>query len=92
MVGNGKGAKNGVLFKTASSLEESGKVAFVVLDKTGTLTKGSPMVTDIVPREGVDEETLLGLAISLEASSEHPLAKAIVERGQNVSPGGQCAE
>jgi Cu2+-exporting ATPase len=85
MVGNGKGAKNGVLFKTASSLEESGKVAFVVLDKTGTLTKGSPMVTDIVPREGVDEETLLGLAISLEASSEHPLAKAIVERGQNVS-------
>ena len=85
MVGSGKGAKNGVLFKSAAALEETGKVAFAVLDKTGTLTKGSPVVTDIVPIGGADETALLGVAASIEALSEHPLAKAIVERGRNVS-------
>ena len=85
MVGSGKGAKNGVLFKSAAALEETGKVAFAVLDKTGTLTKGSPVVTDIVPIGVADEATLLGVAASMEALSEHPLAKAIVERGRNVS-------
>ena len=85
MVGSGKGAKNGVLFKSAAALEETGKVAFAVLDKTGTLTKGSPVVTDIVPIGGADEATLLGVAASIEALSEHPLAKAIVEKGRNVS-------
>ena len=85
MVGSGKGAKNGVLFKSAAALEETGKVAFAVLDKTGTLTKGSPVVTDIVPIGVADEATLLGVAASIEALSEHPLAKAIVERGRNVS-------
>ena len=85
MVGSGKGAKNGVLFKSAAALEETGKVAFAVLDKTGTLTKGSPVVTDIVPIGVADEAALLGVAASVEALSEHPLAKAIVERGRNVS-------
>ena len=85
MVGSGKGAKNGVLFKSAAALEETGKVAFAVLDKTGTLTKGSPVVTDIVPIGVADEATLLGVAASIEALSEHPLAEAIVEKGRNVS-------
>ena len=85
MVGSGKGAKNGVLFKSAAALEETGKVAFAVLDKTGTLTKGSPVVTDIAPIGVADEATLLGVAASIEALSEHPLAKAIVEKGRNVS-------
>ena len=79
MVGNGMGAKNGILFKTAVSLEETGKVQIVALDKTGTITAGEPVVTDMVPAEGVAEESLLALAASLEKRSEHPLAKAILK-------------
>ena len=79
MVGNGMGAKNGILFKTAVSLEETGKVQIVALDKTGTITNGEPVVTDMVPAEGVAEESLLTLAASLEKRSEHPLAKAILK-------------
>ena len=79
MVGNGMGAKNGILFKTAVSLEETGKVQIVALDKTGTITSGEPVVTDMVPAEGVAEESLLALAASLEKRSEHPLAKAILK-------------
>mgnify|MGYP002557170893 FL=1 len=78
MVGNGMGARNGILFKTAASLEETGKTEIVVLDKTGTITKGEPRVTDILPAEGVPEECLLTLAYSLEKNSEHPLAGAVV--------------
>ena len=77
MVGNGMGARNGILFKTASSLEETGKTEIVVLDKTGTITKGEPKVTDLLPAEGVTEERLLTLAYSLEKNSEHPLAGAV---------------
>ena len=83
MVGNGLGAKNGILFKTAVSLEETGKVQIVALDKTGTITNGTPKVTDIVPAEGISESELLSLAFALEAKSEHPLAKAIVEEGKS---------
>ena len=79
MVGNGMGAKNGILFKTAVSLEETGKVQIVALDKTCTITNGEPVVTDMVPAEGVTEESLLALAASLEKRSEHPLAKAILK-------------
>ena len=79
MVGNGMGAKNGILFKTAVSLEETGKVQIVALDKTGTITNGEPVVTDMVPADGVTKEELLGLAASLEKRSEHPLAKAILK-------------
>ncbi len=78
MVGNGMGARNGILFKTAASLEEAGKTEIVVLDKTGTITKGEPRVTDILPAEGVPEERLLTLAYSLEKNSEHPLAGAVI--------------
>lgn len=80
MVGNGKGAKNGILFKTAASLEETGRIQIVALDKTGTITQGKPKVTDIVPL-GCTEEELMTVACSLESSSEHPLAKAITEYG-----------
>ena len=80
MVGNGKGARNGVLFKTAASLEQAGSVDIVALDKTGTITKGEPEVTDIVPADGFTSTSLLELAASLEARSEHPLAKAIMTR------------
>ena len=79
MVGNGKGAKNGILFKTAVSLEEAGKTQIVVLDKTGTITEGKPRVTDVIP-VGISENDLLQIAYSLEIKSEHPLAKAIVEK------------
>ena len=79
MVGNGVGAKNGILFKNAVSLEQTGKTQIVVLDKTGTITTGQPKVTDLVPGENVDENTLFKLAMTLEAKSEHPLAKAILE-------------
>lgn len=79
MVGNGMGAKNGIMFKTAVSLEETGKMQIVALDKTGTITSGEPKVTDVIPEEGYDEETLLALAYTLEKKSEHPLAKAIVD-------------
>ena len=78
MVGNGMGAKNGILFKTAVSLEEAGKVNIVVLDKTGTITKGEPKVTDLVVAEGVSEAELLETAYALEVKSEHPLADAVV--------------
>lgn len=81
MVGNGVGARNGILFKTAVSLEEAGKVDVVVLDKTGTITSGKPQVTDIIPVEGTSREELVKTAYALEAKSEHPLAKAIVEYG-----------
>ncbi len=84
MVGSGKGAKNGILFKTASALEETGKVDFVLLDKTGTLTKGSPAVTGIFPSGNYDENGLLELAYSLEVYSEHPLAKAVVNKAKEV--------
>lgn len=80
MVGNGVGAKNGILFKTAASLEETGRVQVVALDKTGTITKGEPRVTDILPGPGVAEDQLLGLAAALEAKSEHPLARAVMAR------------
>lgn len=82
MVGNGMGAKNGILFKTSEDLENAGKVKIVALDKTGTITTGRPEVTDIVPAEGVSEEELLTTAYSLEGKSEHPLARAIVEEGE----------
>ena len=82
MVGNGVGAKNGILFKTAVSLEEAGKVDIVALDKTGTITTGQPKVTDILPVDGISEQELLETAFSLEKKSEHPLAKAIVEYGE----------
>mgnify|MGYP000110928698 FL=1 len=78
MVGNGVGAKNGILFKTAVSLETAGRIDTVVLDKTGTVTKGEPAVTDIVTVENISETELLKTAVALEKSSEHPLAKAIV--------------
>ena len=79
MVGNGMGAKHGILFKTATALEETGKTGIVVLDKTGTITKGTPVVTDIIPAEGITNERLIMLAAALEGRSEHPLAKAIVD-------------
>ena len=79
MVGNGVGAKSGIMFKTAVSLEETGKVDIVALDKTGTITAGEPKVTDIVPAEGISEQELLSYATALERKSEHPLAKAILE-------------
>ena len=78
MVGNGVGAKNGILFKTAVSLEETGRIDIVAMDKTGTITKGEPTVTDIIPTEGVDAAELLIAAYAVERKSEHPLAKAIV--------------
>ncbi len=105
MVGSGVGARNGILFKTAASLEETGKVKIVALDKTGTITAGQPKVTDIVPAEGKTEEELLQLACTLESRSEHPLARAIMEKAQQegMEPGeaksfsalpgnGVCAE
>ena len=79
MVGNGKGARNGILFKTASSLENAGRTQIIALDKTGTITSGEPKVTDLVPAEGVTEEKLLSYAGALEKKSEHPLAKAVIE-------------
>ena len=79
MVGNGVGAKNGIMFKTAVSLEEAGKVEIVALDKTGTITSGKPKVTDMIPAEGISQEELLRLAYALESRSEHPLARAIVD-------------
>ncbi len=84
MVGNGVGAKNGILFKTAVSLEETGRANIVVLDKTGTITKGQPKVTDIIPINSTEDE-LLNIAYALEIKSEHPLAKAIVEKGNELN-------
>ena len=83
MVGNGMGAKNGILFKTAVSLEETGKTRIVALDKTGTITRGEPKVTDVLPAEGISEEELLTMAYTLEQKSEHSLAKAVLEEAQS---------
>ena len=82
MVGNGVGARNGILFKTAVSLEETGRTQIVVLDKTGTITKGEPQVTDVLPAKGIEEEQLLFTSFLLEQKSEHPLAKAVVAYGE----------
>lgn len=82
MVGNGMGAKNGVLFKTAVSLEETGKAQIVALDKTGTITRGEPRVTDLIPTGGISETKLLSAAYALEKKSEHPLARAITQRAE----------
>lgn len=85
MVGNGMGAKHGILFKTAVSLEETGRVQIVALDKTGTITSGQPEVTDILPAEGFTEKELLTLALSLEKKSEHPLARAVLKKAEALS-------
>ena len=82
MVGNGLGAKNGILFKTAVSLEETGKTEIVALDKTGTITQGEPRVTDVLPAEGMTQGALLSLAAALEQRSEHPLARAVMMRAE----------
>lgn len=84
MVGNGVGAKNGILFKNAISLEQTGKVKVVALDKTGTITKGEPTVTDIISYNGYDDNELLKIAYSLEIKSEHPLAKAIIKKAKEM--------
>ena len=88
MVGSGKGARNGILFKTAAALEEAGRITIAALDKTGTITMGQPKVTDVAAEEGIGEDELLSLSYSLEYKSEHPLARAIVEYGQarHLSP------
>lgn len=85
MVGNGIGAKNGILFKTSEALENAGKIDIAVMDKTGTITEGKPKVTDMVPAEGVSEKELLEKAYALEVKSEHPLALAVVEYGNRKS-------
>ena len=85
MVGNGMGAKNGILFKTAVSLEETGRTQIVALDKTGTITSGEPKVTDMIPAEGVSEQELLSYAYALEQKSEHPLARAVIVKAQENS-------
>ena len=85
MVGSGLGAKNGILFKTAASLEETGRVQIVALDKTGTITSGQPRVTDILPAEGVTEQELLTNALALEQKSEHPLARAVLDRAEGLT-------
>lgn len=85
MVGNGMGAKNGILFKTSEALENAGKIDIAVMDKTGTITEGKPKVTDMVPAEGVSEKELLEKAYALEVKSEHPLALAVVEYGNRKS-------
>ncbi len=83
MVGNGLGARHGILFKTAVSLEEAGKTQIVALDKTGTITKGEPQVTDVLPGDGISENELLAAAFALEKKSEHPLARAVVAHGES---------
>ena len=83
MVGSGVGAKNGILFKNATSLEEAGKIKVIALDKTGTVTQGTPKVTDIIPYDSVDKNEFLSLAYSLEKQSEHPLSRAIIEYGND---------
>ena len=92
MVGNGMGAKNGIMFKTAVSLEETGKVEIVALDKTGTLTSGEPKVTDLLPVEGITEEMLLSYAYALERKSEHPLAAAVIREAEERHLPGREAE
>ncbi|MCR5760576.1 MAG: heavy metal translocating P-type ATPase [Sphaerochaetaceae bacterium] len=83
MVGNGVGAKNGILFKTSASLEETGRISVIALDKTGTITNGSPVVTDILSSEGFTQKSLLETAASLESKSEHPLARAVMQRADS---------
>ena len=90
MVGSGVGAKNGILFKTAASLEETGRTQIVVLDKTGTITTGQPEITDLLPADGVSEDELLRFAAALESKSEHPLSRAILNGF--ASHGGECPE
>ena len=90
MVGSGVGAKNGILFKTAASLEETGRTQIVVLDKTGTITTGQPEITDLLPADGVSEEELLRFAAALESKSEHPLSRAILNGF--AFRGGECPE
>lgn len=92
MVGNGMGAKNGIMFKTAVSLEETGKVEIVALDKTGTITSGEPKVTDLLPVEGTTEEMLLSYAYALERKSEHPLAAAVIREAEERHLPGREAE
>ena len=92
MVGSGVGAKNGILFKTAASLEHTGRTRIVALDKTGTITSGQPEVTDLIPASGVTEQELLQAAVSLEAKSEHPLAAAIMKRGEEAQIQPEAAE
>ncbi len=92
MVGNGVGAGQGILFKNATALERAGKVNFVVLDKTGTVTEGKPQVTDLCPAEGVTETALLQTAAALEYKSEHPLARAVCERAQTEQVAGLAVE
>ena len=94
MVGNGMGAKNGIMFKTAVSLEEAGKMQIVALDKTGTITSGEPKVTDMIPASGITEDELLRMAYGLESKSEHPLAHAILAlaREKGLSGGHEVAE
>lgn len=89
-VGSGVGAKNGILFKTAASLEETGRTQIVVLDKTGTITTGQPEITDLLPADGVSEDELLRFAAALESKSEHPLSRAILNGF--ASHGGECPE
>ncbi|MBR0164449.1 MAG: heavy metal translocating P-type ATPase [Lachnospiraceae bacterium] len=89
MVGNGIGARNGILFKTSAALEQAGKTAAVALDKTGTITKGEPVVTDMIPAEGVSEEVLLIKACALEARSEHPLSRAVTAYGEAYAMTGK---
>ena len=90
MVGSGVGAKNGILFKTAASLEETGRTQIVVLDKTGTITTGQPEITDLLPADGISEDELLRFAAALESKSEHPLSRAILNGF--ASHGGECPE
>ncbi len=92
MVGNGMGARHGVMFKTAASLEAAGKMEIVALDKTGTITNGEPKVTDVIPAEGATEEELLRLACALEKKSEHPLAKAVLKRAEELGITGGDVE
>ena len=92
MVGNGMGAKNGIMFKTAVSLEETGKVEIVALDKTGTITSGEPKVTDLLPAEGIMEEMLLSYAYALEQKSEHPLAAAVIREAEERNLPGRETE
>ena len=92
MVGNGVGAKHGILYKTAAALETAGKVTIVALDKTGTITNGTPVVTDVLPADGITEEELIVTAYSLEKKSEHPLAKAIVAYAEEKGIEAQTAD
>lgn len=92
MVGNGVGAKHGILFKNAVSLEMAGRTNIIALDKTGTITKGKPVVTDIIPADGIEKEVLIDYAVALEGRSEHPLARAVVELEQKRQDGADVSD